>query len=345
MKTFWIKIKSWEFWPFWMVYIPIFFIWLIASIRLRSFFFFSVVNPKIEMGGFAGESKIAILNQIPKAFIPPTVFCDIKKTIDFEVLLKLLLAEKINFPCIAKPNVGERGLAVKVCETEMDLKSYFIQSKTDFIVQSFVAFKMELAVLYYKMPESKSGTITSICLKEFLSVYGNGKDTIKALMLKNERALLQLQRFEKEQKAFLSTIPKKDEYVLLEPIGNHSRGTTFLDRTDWADQELIQAFDALANQIDGFHYGRFDLKCKNVSDLKKLQHFAILELNGVSAEPAHIYEPGFSFLNAQKVLVRHWFVLYTIAKQQILLGIKPMSMNSALHHISHYKKTIALQTK
>jgi len=341
MRKFLIKIKSWEFWPIALVYFPIFFSWLFSSIKLKSFFFFTTVNPKIEMGGFAGESKMGILNQIPKKYLPNTFFVSEKD--DFNKVKFNLIENDIIFPCIAKPDIGERGLGVQVCKNLEDLKEYKTNINQNFIVQNFIKYPIELAVLYYRMPNEKNGTISSICQKDFLKIVGNGKDTIRILMKNDDRAFLQLERFEKEKPQLLNKILEKDELVILEPIGNHSRGTTFLDKNEYIDKELIKAFDKLSKQIPELYFGRYDLKCNSIEELKQLKNFAIMEINGVSAEPAHIYQPGYSFIKAEKELLKQWKILYKISKIQITNGIKPMTFKSAIHHIKAYRKKIILR--
>ncbi|HOZ87200.1 MAG TPA: hypothetical protein PL029_05545, partial [Bacteroidia bacterium] len=51
--------------------------------------------------------------------------------------------------------------------------------------------------------------------------------------------------------------------------------------------------------------GRYDIRCTSIEDLKKGNNFSILELNGSGAEPAHIYDPNFSYLKAQTVLINY----------------------------------------
>lgn len=73
-SPFFIRLRSWEYWPFSLVYLPIFGYWLWLSIKARSLFFFSASNPSIETGGLLGESKIDILNRISDEFKPKTLF-------------------------------------------------------------------------------------------------------------------------------------------------------------------------------------------------------------------------------------------------------------------------------
>ena len=335
-----IKIKSWEFWPIWVIYLPVFFAWLYYAFRLKSFFFFTNVNPKIEMSGFAGESKMGILNQIPNTYKPKDMFVFVNNSL--QDVWNKIEEKQIKFPLVAKPDIGERGLSVQVCENVAALKRYQQKASFNFVIQEFIDFPVELAVLYYRKSGEKTGTISSLCQKEFLSVTGNGKDTIRILMQKNIRARLQIKRFEKEKPALLKKILSEKETYTLEPIGNHNKGTTFLDKNHLIDSELTTAFDVLSKQIPELHFGRYDLKCKSIKDLKQLKNFSIMEINGVSAEPAHIYQPGYSFWKAEKALLAQWKVLFEISKVQSFKGIKPMSFKSAISHLKQYKRQISL---
>ena len=68
-SNFFIKLKSWEYWPFGILHFPamIYFAWL--SLRARSFIFFSASNPGIPMGGMFGESKYEVLKKLPSRYI------------------------------------------------------------------------------------------------------------------------------------------------------------------------------------------------------------------------------------------------------------------------------------
>jgi hypothetical protein len=63
--NFWTRLTNWEYWPFSVIYFPVFFYWLWLSVKARSLFFFSAANPSIESGGMLGESKYRILKNVP----------------------------------------------------------------------------------------------------------------------------------------------------------------------------------------------------------------------------------------------------------------------------------------
>src|SRR5207244_9411425 len=54
----------WEFWPAWLFYIPVgvYYAWL--AVRHRSLTVPTSANPGIATGGFVGESKLEILDQL-----------------------------------------------------------------------------------------------------------------------------------------------------------------------------------------------------------------------------------------------------------------------------------------
>jgi hypothetical protein len=56
--NFMTRLTQWEYWPFEVIYLPIFVYWLWLSVKARSLFFFSAANPSIENGGMLGESKL-----------------------------------------------------------------------------------------------------------------------------------------------------------------------------------------------------------------------------------------------------------------------------------------------
>lgn len=326
-SPFFIRLRSWEYWPFAVVYVPVFVYWLWLSIKARSFFFFSASNPSIESGGLLGESKIDILDKISDAYKPKTLFVSAATAPD--TVAQQLVEQGISFPVIAKPNAGERGWRVEKLEHWADLVHYIESSPVDFLVQEYVDYSLELGVFYYRMPGQMQGIISSIVQKEFLSVTGNGRDCLDTLIQQNERALLQLDALRAKYGDGLHRVPMAGEMVVLMPIGNHSRGTKFLNANHLITPALMQVFDCISTPIDGFYFGRYDLRCRSVADLYAGQHIRILELNGAGAEPAHIYQPGFSIWKAWGVLLHHWAMIYQISRENHRRGVAYMTFAEA----------------
>jgi len=167
--------------------------------------------------------------------------------------------------------------------------------------------------------------VSSITLKEFLTVTGNGKSSIVELMQKSTRARFQIKRLKKEMGDAIDRIPSTHEKVLLEPIGNHCRGTRFINCNHLINDDLNAAFDKISVPIKGFYYGRYDLKAKTIVDFQKGNHIKIMELNGASSEPGHIYDSAFSLIKAYRDLLYHWKRLANISAINIKNGLKPVS--------------------
>lgn len=113
----------------------------------------------------------------------------------------------------------------------------------------------------------------------------------------------------------------------MEPIGNHCRGTRFIDNNFLINDKLNIVFDEICLPIKGFYYGRFDLKVKSIEDLYEGRNIKIMELNGASSEPGHIYDSANTIFKAYKDLLFHWKRLADISKENIKNGLKPVSFS------------------
>lgn len=327
-SPFLIKLRSWEYWPFAVVYLPVFVYYGWLSLRARSWFFFSAANPGIETGGMRGESKMAVLNKIEAQFKPKTLFFRHPIQSSDTILNQLLLAN-VWFPIIAKPDRGERGFRVEKLNSEAELSEYLLLNKQDLIVQEYVDEPLELGVFYYRFPGETTGTVSSVVIKDFLSVTGDGRQSIAALLAQNERAFLQLNVLRERLSDGLNEVLPTGETRLMMPIGNHCRGTKFLNGNQFITNEFTTVFDRISQSIEGFQYGRFDLRCRSVAHLLRGETIRIVELNGAGAEPAHIYQPGFSLWEGWRVLLNHWRVLYEISRANHKLGVPYMTLGEA----------------
>lgn len=323
MRRLYIKTFSWEYWPVWVVYFPVSFYFLYLSIRARSFFFFSASNPTIETGGMFFESKWKIFQLVPKEYYPTTILVEgDEDTNGIELRMK---QAGIVFPVIAKPDRGERGWAVKKINNTAELIAYKAALNVSFLIQSYINYPVEMSVFYYRHPSQKNGMVTSLTLKKLLTVTGNGQSTIEELVKGNDRSFLQYEKLKQQNKIDFTHIPQPGEEVVLVPYGNHVLGATFFNYNHIIDEQLHNTIDAVSRRIDGFYFGRYDLRCNSIEDLKAGKNFSILEVNGAGAEPAHIYEPGFSFFKAQLTIARHFRMMYKAARENNKNGVAYMS--------------------
>ena len=328
------KIFRWEYHPWWLANIPVYGFWLGFAAGARHLIFFSNVNPAIPIGGAMGESKWDILQLLPAEIVPKTVLAEAGASITS--ILKKLEQAGIEFPLIAKPDVGERGFLVKKIGGAEALERHLKRYPVRFLLQEFLHLPMEESVLYHLFPgEDGRFDITSVFVKEFLSVEGDGVSSIRQLMGKQARSAFQLPRFEKEFPELLAKTPAAGEKILLEPIGNHSRGTKFLNGNHLITPAMLNAFEPFCRQISGIQYARFDLKCASAEALQRGE-FKVMELNGILGEPAHIYDPRHGMLRAYRDLFRHWRLLFRLHKAQLRQGVLPTTHREAIRFAKGY---------
>ena len=322
-STFWIKLRHWEYWPWWLFYAPIFVYWLWCGLKVRAIFYISAANPGFEHGGIVSASKKAILDMLPPQLVPNGIL--INSTESAIRIIQVMESRNLNFPVVAKPDIGERGFRVELINTIDELIDYLPSNEEQIIIQEYIDLPLELGIFYIRIPDEESGTVTSVVIKGMMQVKGDGVSTIRQLMEKEDRSKLQINRLEALAIIDLRQIPKPDEVVLLEPIGNHNRGTAFLNGNHLINQRLIEVIDRLSCSIEGFYYGRYDLRC---SDQEALYagNFKILELNGSASEPAHIYAPGYPLYQGYKDLFFHWKLLYKISKMNHEKGVPYMPL-------------------
>jgi len=325
LRAFLIRLASWEYWPAQLTNLPVVAFWLFFAVRARNLFFFADANPAIETGGLFGESKMDILNQVPAAYKPRTLF--VVAGLELDALIKRLENEGYAFPLILKPNVGERGTGVEKVRSISELALYYKRSSADLIIQEFVSLPEEYSLLYYRFPGESTGAISSFCKKEFLTVEGDGIRTLDKLVKAHPRAYLQYRKLDEQHD--LDRIPAAGEEVLLVPIGNHARGAKFLNANAEIDDRLVTVFDRLSAELDGIFVGRFDFKAESLELLKQGKNFHILEINGVAGEPAHIYDPAYPLWKAYRDLFLHWRMVFKVSQAVKREGVPLMNFREA----------------
>jgi membrane protein DedA with SNARE-associated domain len=319
----WLRRRTrWEFWPPWLAYIPVVPYLLFLGIRHRSLTLFTAANPGIPSGGFVGESKSGILANLVR--VPDFILLskDLPAANRFQEVKDFLAARRLSFPVVLKPDVGERGAGVAIIRNDHDLTSYFAAAPADTIVQRYIG-GMEFGIFYYRYPGEPEGSIFSITEKRLPAVIGDGSRTIAELILADERAVCLADLYMNRLKRSVEDVPAAGEPVPLAELGSHCRGAIFLDGAELETAALRSAVDAIARKFPGFHFGRFDVRAESIEELQN-GRFEILELNGVTAEATHIYDPAVKLLEAYRVLFRQWRIAFEIGARNRQLGHRPL---------------------
>ena len=343
-KSLYIRLTQWEHWPTLLFYIPLAPFFIYRAIKARHPIHYVATNPNILYSGNGTESKFETLSLVPEKYRPKGVL--ISKKNKGQSVKDQINNLPFDYPIIAKPDIGFRGYLVKKIENKKILLNYLNQIDTDIILQEFIPYHNELGIFYHRIPGNKKGKITSVTIKKFISVVGDGKSTLSQLIKNDSRAFLYYKIFKNIHKSNMDKVYQKGKKIVLTEIGNHSKGTQFLNGNHLIDNNLENFMDNLCAQIEGWYYGRLDIKFKDYESLLKGKDFKILEVNGIISEPTHIYDPtseDSSFINCVKTINDHWDIMDNIAiKNHKMNGVKYPKLFPYLKNMywlrSHSKK-------
>ena len=317
-NPFLIRLANWEYWSFGAVYIWMLPCWCRLAIRARSLFFFNACNPTIENGGMLNESKKDI-----HALMDPGLY---PRTLHFSVpahpasVAESLQAAGLPFPLMAKPDIGGKGRGIRKLLGPSDLEDYVAHSVLDFHLQEYVDLPCEAGIFYHRYPDASKGRVTGIVRKEFLHVVGDGRSTVRALLQQEPRGIIFLERSARLRDPRFDIVPEAGVRHLVSPVGNHARGTLFIDDSHLADERLNRRMDAIADGIRGFCYGRLDIRFRDWQSFLDGDAFSVIEVNGAGAEPAHMYDPRHGIRFAWREIARHWRIMLSVSRVNHLRG-------------------------
>jgi hypothetical protein len=152
-------------------------------------------------------------------------------------------------------------------------------------------------------------------------VTGDGSSTLLQLIKHHPKAKYREDEMKHLHEENLDRVYPEGFKYMLSFTGNHNRGARFINLHKQIDQKLCDVFDKISNEAGQFYYGRYDLKCTSIEDLKEGRNISILEYNGAGAEPNHIYDCGMSYIDALKEVARHWKDLYEIGRINYKKGV------------------------
>ncbi len=321
----WRRLTRWEFWPAWLVNIPVVLYAVGQALRHRSPTVFTAVNPAMPAGGFVLESKVEILAALGAGGAPIARFARLEAghtPVQRLATVHAFLADHgLDFPVVIKPDVGQRGEGVTIVKNAEALAAHFEVAQSEGIVQEYIPGR-EFGVFYIRHPDEPQGRIFSITDKRLPTLLGDGEKTLEELILADDRAVCMAPFHLERHKARIDQIPAAGETIELVEIGNHCRGAIFLDGNHLATPELLAAIEAASRGYEGFYFGRYDLRVPSEEDLKAGRNFRILELNGVTSEATHIYQPGASLLAAYRTLFTQWRLAFEIGAENVKRGAR-----------------------
>ncbi len=258
--------------------IPLVAQWLWLALRYRSLTLPSCLNPAIETGGLAGESKAACLAQIGAAFAS-----HVARWVRIgpgEDAVAGRVAAGIAYPVVAKPDIGWCGYGVRRIENDAGMRAYAASFPTDagFIVQRLVAAPYEAGLFYVRRPGAARGRILAMTLRHGPHVVGDGARSVADLAGGAGGACG-------------ARVPAAGERVMLTTVASLRVGATYEDATALLTEALQARVDAIARSMPEFHVGRFDVRFGTMPALQA-GTFQIIEVNGAGSEAIHLWDPA-----------------------------------------------------
>jgi membrane protein DedA with SNARE-associated domain len=305
--------SRWEFWPMWLFYIPVAMWVLWLSVRHRGISTMTASNPGISDGGVVGESKFRILSNLPSRWTVPSAFVAPGPPLErARHVLDVIDRRAWTFPVILKPDVGQRGVGVKLVRHGNDVHAYCAAETGPILVQPYHPGPFEAGIFYYRFPGEPRGRIFSITDKHFPTLVGDGRSSVEELIWSHPRYRLQASTFLTRHRLALERVLARGEVFQLAIAGNHAQGTLFLDGRHLWTPTLERRIDEIAQSYRGFFVGRFDVRYADVDALRAGDDLAIVELNGATAESTDIYDPSRSLVEAYRQLFRQWSIVFAI---------------------------------
>ena len=303
-------VSLFEFWPGWLFYIPVVAHWIALGLRHGDFSLPTAANPRVATGGLCGESKSSILDEagpVARKWIAPWTTLQTGAD-DLARARAAMAAAGLALPVVVKPDIGCNGTGVRLVQDEAALEAALASFPRDVVlmIQDLIPWEREAGIFYMREPGATRGRITSFTLKQAPEVEGDGRSTLKDLILADPRfgrvPHIYLPRLEGR----LDEVPATGVRVRLVFAGNHCKGSVFHDGRDEVTAALTERMDAIVGDIPDFHFGRVDVRFENLAALRAGQGFRIIELNGVGSEATHIWDPDTTLREAYATQFFHY---------------------------------------
>lgn len=325
------RFRRWEFWPTWATYAPLvpYLAWL--ALRHGGPGTIAAANPSFADGGLVGESKFDILSRLPRDWtVVSARVGEGPLKARLQAIAGFLQRPDVSLPLVLKPDVGQRGAGVRKIHSLAEAADYLRSASYALVVQPWHPGPFEAGLFYWRHPAEPRGRIFSITDKLFPRVAGDGRSTLESLIRAHPRLSRQWPVFRRRHRDALSRVLAPGQTFALGEVGNHCQGTQFRDGRALWTPSLEARVDLIARQIPGFFIGRFDVRYSSREQFMAGEDLAILELNGVTAEPTDVYDPDRSLWSSYRALFEQWRLVFTIGAENRRRGCQAASWSRLL---------------
>lgn len=324
-------LSRFEFWsPRWF-YLPVWAWSLLLMVRHRGIRLPLIANPGLPASGLVGESKSTVLTSAgeeARRWIAP--FTTYRRragppAVAATEAMAALDRAGLALPIVAKPDLGCRGAGVRPIRSAAELAAYLtgFPENQDVVLQRLIDVEGEAGVFYVREPGAPMGRIFSLTLKHFPHVVGDGRATLRELILADPRAGRLPHLYLSRHLARLENVVPDGERVRLAFAGSHSRGAIFRDGAKHVTEALTRRFDTIARDIPEFWFGRFDVRFGDFEAFLRGEDLTIVEINGAGAEATHIWDSRTRLRDAYRTLFQQFGLLWAIGAANHRRGFRP----------------------
>lgn len=334
------KISLFEFWPMWLMYLPVIGQWLLLSIRHGSLTLPLLANPKLRLSGMVGVPKSELYAQATGRCRASILTWFTHRVDDQPLASQRKRLEQsmkdhgLAFPVVCKPDVGCRGSGVKLVRDSKGLEDYLsaYPSGASIILQRLASFEPEAGVFYVREPGSNEGKIVSLALKYMPYVVGNGRDTLGELIANDSRAGQLQHMYQARHASRWNDIIAEGEPYRLVFSATHSKGAIFKDANHLVTDALTTSINQILLDLPEFHYGHLDIKFPDLEQLQEGSGIEIIEINTASSESLHIWDSDARLGEAFRALLFQYRTLFRLGNLNRKRGFKTPGLKQLIVH-------------
>ena len=331
-------VSFFEFWPTWLIYLPVAFQWILLAGRYRSLTLPLIANPELTVSGMVGVPKSELMAQASEECAKSILDWKIHTVTDQSISMQTaqwlvsLKAMNIDFPFVCKPDIGCRGSGVKLIADQSQLEAVMTVYPigATLMAQKLASWEPEVGIFFVKYPDESKGKIMSMTLKYTPYVRGDGKSTLGQLVEQDLRASQLLSIYKERHLDNWQDIIADGVSYRLVFSASHCRGAIFRDACEHITSALTTKINSIMSGLPEFYYGRLDVKFSNLDDLKQGKNLQIIEINGASAESIQIWDKDATLRCAIKTLLWQYRTLFTIGSINRTRGYNPPTVSKIL---------------
>ncbi|WP_428676771.1 hypothetical protein [Reyranella sp.] len=313
-----------------LLVVPMVVQWLVLALRYRSLSLPSAADPMIDAGGLAGESKIAYFDQVGDAE-RPWLARTAAIVSDPDAAARACAAMNglgIDFPIIAKPDIGWCGFGVRRIDDPSALQAYcdaYPEGET-LLVQEYLDLPGEAGLFYVRRPTETRGRLLSLTVRSAPTVQSDGMSTLRQLLARDERLRSRTCLYEG---VGLDRVPPASSDVPLAAVWSYRMGGLYRDCSDSITPDLEARIDEIASSMPNLHVARFDVRFASQAELGE-GRFKIIEINGAGSEAIEFFDPAVPFFSAYRGILQKQAMVFALAAENRAAGFAPCGWRALL---------------